>query len=303
MEAKMLAGSSGYDVVLQAGSSLERFVEAKIYQPLDKSKLPGLSNLDPQIMKVLEGWDKDNKYGVPYMWGTTGITYNVDMIKERIPDANLESFDLLFKPENAARLADCGISILESPTDVIPMVLAYLGKDPNTTNPADYQAVVDAFKPIRKYIKTFDSSNYLNAIPNKELCYINDWSGDYATAKSRASEAGVEINLAYRVPKSGCPAWFDIWCVPADAPDLDNAFTFINYLLQPEVIAKCTNFTNYANANRAADKFVDPAVLNDPAVYPDAELRKRLWTQKTLSQELQRAETRAWSDIKTGSGT
>jgi putrescine transport system substrate-binding protein len=303
MEAKMLAGSTGYDVVLQAGSTLARFVEANIYAPLDKSRLPGLVNLDPDILKVLEGWDPGNKFGVPYMWGTVGITYNVDMVRERIPNADFTSLDLLFKPENAAKLADCGISVLESPGDVIPLVLAYLGKDPNTTNPEDFQAVVEAFKPIRQYIKAFDSSNYLNAIPNKELCYINNWSGDYATAKARAEEAGIQINLEYHVPKTGSPAWFDIWCIPADAPNKDGAHAFINYLLDPEVIAKCTNFTNYANANKAADKFVDPKVLADPAVYPDAELRKRLWTQKSLSQELERARTRAWSDIKTGSGS
>lgn len=303
MEAKMLAGSTGYDAVIQAGSTLERFVEAKIYQPLDKAKLPLMSNLDPDIMKVLEGWDKDNQYGIPYMWGTTGITYNLGMVNERIPNAAIDSFDLLFKPENAAKLADCGISILDSPGDVVPMVLAYLGKDPNTTNPEDFRAVVEAFKPIRQYIKTFDNANYLNAIPNKELCYINNWSGDYATAKARAAEAGIEIDLAYRVPQSGCPTWFDIWAVPADAPNRDNAFTWINYMLEPEVIAKCTNFTNYANANKAADQFVDPAILSNPAVYPDAELRKRMWTQKTLSQDLERARTRAWSDIKTGSGS
>jgi putrescine transport system substrate-binding protein len=262
-----------------------------------------MSNLDPDIMKVLEGWDKDNQYGIPYMWGTTGITYNLGMVNERIPNAAIDSFDLLFKPENAAKLADCGISILDSPGDVVPMVLAYLGKDPNTTNPEDFRAVVEAFKPIRQYIKTFDNANYLNAIPNKELCYINNWSGDYATAKARAAEAGIEIDLAYRVPQSGCPTWFDIWAVPADAPNRDNAFTWINYMLEPEVIAKCTNFTNYANANKAADQFVDPAILSNPAVYPDAELRKRMWTQKTLSQDLERARTRAWSDIKTGSGS
>ena len=213
----MLAGSSGYDVVIQAGSTLERFIEAKVYQPLDKSKLPNWANLDPVILKIVEGWDPGNVYGVPYMWGTVGITYNVDMVKERIPNADLTTLDILFKPENAAKLADCGISILESPGDVMPMVLAYLGKDPNTTNPKDFHAVVEAFKPIRQYIKTFDASNYLNAIPNKELCVINNWSGDYATAKARATEAGIEINLAYRVPKTGSPAWFDIWCIPADA--------------------------------------------------------------------------------------
>ena len=184
------------------------------------------------------------------MWGTVGITYNLDMLKERLGDkAPLSSLDILMKPEFASKLADCGISVLESPSDVVPMVLKYLGKDPDTTNPADFDAVVEAFKPVRQFIKTFDASNYLNALPNKEVCVVNNWSGDYATAKSRAKEAGIELNLAYYVPDSGAPAWFDLWCITKDAPHLDNAYKFINYLLDPEVIAKCTNFTNYAHAN------------------------------------------------------
>jgi putrescine transport system substrate-binding protein len=301
MEAKLLAGSSGFDVVLQAGLNLERFTEAKVYQPIDRSKLTNWGNLDPVSLKTIESWDPGNVYGVPYMWGTVGLTFNVDMVKERIPDADLTSLDILFKPENAAKLADCGISILESPTDVIPMVLAYLGLDPNTTNPADFDAVVKAFAPIRQHIRAFDASNYLNAIPNKELCMINNWSGDYATANARAKEAGIELNLAYNVPKTGSPAWFDIWCIPADSKHVENAHKFLNYLLEPEVIAKCTNYTNYANANLAANKFVDPAILADPAVYPDEDLKKRLWTQKSVSSDLERARTHAWSRIKTGS--
>jgi putrescine transport system substrate-binding protein len=301
MEAKMLAGSSGYDVVIQAGSTIERFNEAKTYQALDRSKLTNWGNLDPVILKTVEGWDPGNKFGAPYMWGTVGLTFNLDMVKERLPNADLTTLDILFKPENAAKLADCGISILESPGDVVPMMLAYLGKDPNTTNPADYDEVVKAFAPIRKYIKAFDASNYLNAIPNKELCVINNWSGDYATAKSRAKEAGIELNLSYMVPKSGAPVWIDLWSIPTDAKHVDNAHKFINYMLQPEVIAKCTNYTNYANANVPGSKLVDPAIQADPAVYPDDETKKRLWTVKTLSSDLERARTRAWSTIKTGS--
>ncbi|MGE0212679.1 MAG: polyamine ABC transporter substrate-binding protein [Parvibaculaceae bacterium] len=301
MEAKMLAGSTGYDVVLQAGSTLQRFIEAGTYQKLDKSKLPNWKNLDPELLKIVQGWDENNDYGAIYMWGTVGLTYNLDMVKQRLPNADLASLDILFKPENISKLADCGISILDSPGDVVPLVLAYLGKPRPTTDPKDYEAVVEAFKPIRQHIRTFDNSNYLNAIPNKELCVINNWSGDYATAKSRAEEAGIEIDLAYYVPKTGSPAWFDLWCIPKDAPHVDAAHTFINYLMEPEVIGKCTNFTNYAHANVPGKEFTDKAVLENPAVFPDAEIRARLWTEKTLSQELERARTDAWSRIKTGS--
>ncbi|HUQ36902.1 MAG TPA: polyamine ABC transporter substrate-binding protein [Aestuariivirga sp.] len=303
MEARIMAGRTGFDVVAQAGSTLQRFNEAKVYQPLDRSKLTNWGNLDPVILKTLEGWDPGNVYGAPYMWGTVGLTFNVDMVKERIPDADLTSLDILFKPENAARLADCGISILESPADVIPMTLAYLGLDPNTTNPADFDAVVKAFAPIRQYIRVFDSNNFLNAIPNKELCMVTNWAGDYATAAARAKDAGIDINLAYHVPKTGAPAWFDIWCIPAEAKHVGNAHKFINFMLEPEVIAKCTNFTHYANANLAATKFVDPAILTDPAVYPDDEVRKRLWTQKPLRPDVDRVRNEAWAKIKTGSPT
>ncbi|MBI2718097.1 MAG: polyamine ABC transporter substrate-binding protein [Rhizobiales bacterium] len=300
MQAKMLAGSTGYDVVDMAGLSLPRFIKAGIYDKLDRSKLPSWGNLDPEVMRILGGWDPGNQYAIPYMWGSVGITYNLDMVKQRLPGADLASLDTLFKPENAAKLADCGISILDSPTDVIPALLRYVGKDGDTANVADYQAVVELFKPVRKYIKTFDNTNYLNAIPNKELCVINNWSGDYATARSRAKDAGVDINLGYFVPKTGAPAWVDALCIPSDAKHKDSAYKFLEYMLQPEVIAKATNFTNYANGNAASKKFVDPAVLADPAVYPDEATIKRLWPLKALSEEQEREMTRAWQAIKSG---
>ena len=300
MQAKMLAGSTGYDVVDMAGLSLPNFIKAGIYDKLDRSRLPGWKNLDPEVMRILAGWDPGNEYAIPYMWGSVGFSYNIDMIKERIPDAKLDSLDLLFKPENAAKLADCGISILDSPTDVMVMLLPYLGKDRDTTNVKDYEAIVEAFKPVRQHIRTFDNTNYLNAIPNKELCVINSWSGDYSTAKARAEEAGVEINLEYHVPETGSPAWVDCLCIPADARNKDNAYVFLEYMLQPEVIAKCTNFTNYANGNLASKPFIDPAVLANPAVYPDEKVMKRLWAPKPFSEEQDREMTRAWQTIKSG---
>ena len=191
------------------------------------------------------------------MWGSVGVTYNMDMVRERLPDGRLDSLDILLKPENAAKLADCGVSLLDSPTDVIPLVLRYLGKDGDTTNVADYQAVIEALKPVRQYIRTFDNLNYLNAIPNKELCAVNSWSGDYSTAKARAAEAGIDINLAYFVPETGAPAWVDCLCIPIDAQHQEAAYTFLNFMLKPEVIAKCTDFTNYANANLASRPLVE----------------------------------------------
>ncbi len=296
----MLAGSTGYDVCFTAGVSQPQMLGAGVYQKLDRAKLTGWANLDPAILTVLEGWDAGVQYSVPYMWGSVGVTFNVDMVKERIPDADLESLDLIFKPENAALLADCGISILDSPTDTMLMVLKYLGLDGDTTNLADYDKVVAAFAPIREHIRTFDNSNYLNALPNGEVCVVNNWSGDYSVAKARATEAGLEMNLAYFVPKTGAPAWFDVMSVPTDAPNLANAYAFIDFMLRPEVIAACTNYTGYANANKAANALVDPAIFGDPAVYPDAETTKRLWAPKPWSEDQDRAMTRAWSTIKAG---
>lgn len=298
MQAKMLAGSTGYDVVDMAGLTLPNFIKANVYEKLDKSKLPGWKNLDPEVLRILAGWDPGNDYGIPYFWGSVGMTYNVDMVKERIPDANMDSLDLLFKPEFAAKLADCGISVLDSPTDIMLMALKYIGKDGDTTNTKDYDAVVEAFKPVRQYIRTFDNTNYLNAIPNKELCVINNWSGDYSTAKARAKEAGVDINLGYFVPKTGAPAWVDMMCIPADAPRKDNAHAFINFLMDPKVIAKCTNFTNYANANLASKAFIDPAVLASPAVYPNATVLSRLYAPKPLDEAADRRLTETFTAMK-----
>lgn len=300
MQAKILAGSTGYDVAVMAGLSLPQFVKAGVYEKLDRAKLTNWDNLDPEILRIVQGFDPGNLYGVPYMWGSVGITYNLDMVKERLPDANLQSLDTLFKPENAAKLADCGISILDSPTDIGFMVMAWLGIDASSAGPAEYRRMAEAFAPIREYITTFDNSNYLTAIPNGELCAINNWSGDYGVAKSRAAEAGIEMNLAYFVPETGSPAWFDMLCMPVDAPNRENGLTFINYLLRPEVIAACTNFTGYANANKAATPLLDPAIAADPAIYPDAETLKRLFTPAPQTEEQDREITRIWAEIKAG---
>lgn len=300
MQAKMLAGMTGYDVVFAAGIEMPRAIGAGIYKKLDRARLTNWGNLDPEILRILAGWDPGNEYSVPYMWGSVGFTFNIDMVEERLPGADLTDMGILFDPENAAKLADCGISILDSPTDIMLMVLTYLGLDGDTTNLADYDRVVEAFAPIRPYIRTFDNANYLNAIPSGELCVANSWSGDYAVAAGRAAEAGIDINLAYFVPKTGAPAWFDVMCIPSDAGNVDNAYTFLNYMLRPEVIADCTNFTYYANANAASKEFVLPEILNDPAVYPDAETISRMWAPKPFSEEQDRAINRAWQMIKAG---
>ena len=301
MQAKMLAGSTGYDVVLMSGLSMPRFIEAGVYQQPDRSKLTNWGNLDPAILKVLEGFDPGNLYAVPYMWGSVGITWNRELVAERLgPDADLEDLGTLLNPENAAKLADCGISILDSPTDIGFMVLSYLGLQADAAGPEEYAKMAEALGAIREHIAVFDNSNFLNTLPSGDICVANTWSGDYGVAKARAAEVGIEVDLAYFVPKTGAPAWFDNWCIPADAGSVDNAHTFINYLLRPEVIAACTNYTGYANANLAANAFVDPAIASDPAVYPDAETLSRLYTPRPQTAEQDRDITRVWAEIKAG---
>jgi putrescine transport system substrate-binding protein len=300
MEAKMLAGFTGYDVAFQSGISLPRFITAGVYMPLDRARLLGFDAHDPRLIAMLENWDPGVQHGVPYMWGSVGFTFNMDMVNARMPDADLSDLSFLFDPAKAALLADCGISLLDSPTDLIPLGLAYLGIDPQTTDVSQYDKVVELFAPIREHIRTFDNNNYLNAIPNGELCVINTYSGDYAVAAGRAAEAGIAMDLAYVVPKTGAPVWFDVMSVPVDAPNPDNAYAFLDFMLKPDVIAGCTNYTYYANANLASKPFVDPAILADPAVYPPEDVISRLWAPKTLNEDQDRAITRAWQTIKTG---
>lgn len=300
MQAKMLAGSTGYDVVLMAGLSMPEFVRAGVYQEIDRARLPNWGNLDSEILRIVEGYDPGNRYSVPYMWGSVGFTYNMAMIRERLPNADLQSLETIFDPANAAILGECGLSILDSPTDIGFMVMSWLGIDPNTAGPAEYARLAEAFAPIRPYIATFDNANYLTAIPNGELCAVNTWSGDYAVAAARAAEAGIEMELAYFVPRTGAPAWFDLWALPSDAPNADNAYAFLDYMLRPEVIAACTNYTGYGNANLASRPFVDEAILNDPAIYPDAATLARMYTPTPQSPEQERELTRIWTQIKAG---
>jgi putrescine transport system substrate-binding protein len=300
MEAKMLAGSSGYDVVLQSGLNLPRMVTAKVYQKLDKTKLSNWGNLDPEILTILQGFDPGNEYGVPYTWGTVGFTYNMDLVKKVLPDADFNSLDTIFNPDNAQKLATCGLSILDSPNDIGPIVMKWLGIDPNKAGPDDYKKLAEAFAKIRPYIATFDNTNYLTTLPNSEVCAVNSWSGDYGVAKKRAADAGIKLDLEYFVPKSGAPAWFDVWAIPSDAKNVDNAYAFLNYMLRPEVVAAATNFIGYANANKAATALVDPSISGDPAVYPDAATKERLFTLAPMTPEQEEALTRTWTEIKTG---
>lgn len=300
VEAKMLAGNTGYDVVMHAVRYSARLIPIGVYQPLDKSKLPLWDNLDPWVLDIMGGYDPGNRHGMPYMWGSTGYAINREMVFERMPDAPVGSGAMLFDPEVVRHFADCGVSILDEPTDVIPMVLQYLGLDPNSMEPAHIALAEAQLKSVRPYIRYFSSTKMLNDLPNEEVCIAMSWSGDYAQAMSRAAEVGRDVELAYYTPAEGTVYWFDGVFITADAPHPDNAHRFLNYLLRPEVIAAISNETRYANANRASIPYLNPAVAGDPAIYPTAEERARAEIGYIFGPKEERRRTRAWSRVKTG---
>lgn len=300
VDAKLMAGHTGYDVVIHSAAFSARLIPAGIYQPLHKNKLSNLGNLDSRVLDLLAESDPGNRYAVPYMWGTTGFSYNVQMIKDRMPNAPLGSGDMIFKPEIVSRFADCGISFLDSPTDVIPMVLNYLGYDGNTTDLDEIANAEAVLKSVRPYIKYFSSTKMLMDLPNKEVCVAMSWSGDYATAFMRAKEAGLDIELAYTIPQEGSVSWVDGAYIPSDAPHPDNAHLFLDFLMRPEVIAAISNQTNYANGNEAATPLVDPEIVNNPAIYATDRVLGQSTIQKLFPPKTERIRTRIWSRVKTG---
>ena len=308
LETKLLAGKTGYDVVVPGGAFLYRQIKAGIHTKLDKSKLPNLKNMWPLVMERLAAaYDPGNEHAVDYMWGTTGVGYNVNKIKAIMPDAPIGSWKMLFDPAIAAKFKDCGIMMLDSDEDVIPPMLNYLGLDPNTKNPADFKKAAEALQKIRPFVRKFHSSEYINAIANGDICIALGWSGDFSIAGARAAERNKtitdeakKVEIAYFIPKEGTSMWFDNMAIPADAPNKEEAYTFINYMMRPDVIAKCSKFVGYANGNLEAQKLMDKAMLDDPTVYPDKDTIGRLFTPLPLDNKLQRARTDAWRSVKTG---
>lgn len=300
LETKLLAGRTGFDLVVPSDSFLARQIKAGVFAPLDKSKLPNLKNLDPEIMERVARFDPGNEHSVPYLWGTAGLGYNIDMIKARLPDAPLDSWALLFDPANAEKLADCGIALLDAPSEVLPAALNYLGYPPFSGDSAHLEAVEEMLLKIRPYIRYFQSSQYINDLANGEICLALGWSGDILQARDRADEAGKDVHIAYMIPKEGAQMWFDMMAIPADAPNPDAAHAFINYVLRPEVIAGITNYVAYANPNAAAEPLVDPAVRGDPGVYPPPSVRERLFPADVRDARTTRAWNRVFTRIKTG---
>ena len=301
LETKLLAGGSGYDVVVPTATFLSRQIKAGVFRKLDKAKLPNLKNEWDFVKSRLERYDPGNQYAVDYMWGTTGLGYNVKKIKERMADAPLDSWRLALDPEVAKRFADCGIYVLDAPEDVLPAVLTYLGLEPNSKKPEDIDRAVGHLARIRPYIRKFHSSEYINALANGDICLVIAYSGDVLQARKRAEEARNGVEIAYAIPKEGAQMWFDVMAVPQDAPHPDAAHAFIDYMLRPEVAARASNFIRYANGNVASQPLLDPELRNHPSVYPTEEVLTRLFTIDTFDPKLQRLVTRAWTRLKTGS--
>ena len=301
VETKLLAGSSGYDLVVPTLNFFGRQIQAGVFLPLDKSKIPNLANLDPEVMKRIAQQDPDNKYGVPYMIGTTGIGYNVDKVKAAFGSTDIaNSWDLVFKPENIAKLEDCGITILDTPSDMIPIALNYLGLDPHSQDPKQIQQAADLIKKIRPYVQNFHSSQYVSSLANGSTCLAVGWSGDIIQARDRAEEANNGVQVAYSIPREGAPQWFDMLAIPKDAKHPDNAYALINYLLQPEVAAANTNFIHYANPVPKATPLVSEDIRNDPTIYPPADVAAKMFTYSINPPEVDKLYTRLWSEIKTG---
>jgi putrescine transport system substrate-binding protein len=301
LETKLLAGKSGYDLVVPTGYFLERQIKAGVFQQLDKAKLPNLAHVWPDIANRLATYDPGNQYAVNYMWGTTGIGYNVRKARDILkPGETIDSWKVVFDPDSLARFKDCGIHMLDSADDIFPAALNYLGLNPNSKDPADLQKAADLVTKVRPFVRKFHSSEYLNALAGGEICLVVGWSGDIKQAQKRAAEAKGGVEISYAIPKEGAPLFFDNLAIPKDARNAAGAHALIDYLQRPEVAARNSNFIAYANGNLASQKFIDKAILEDRSVYPDAATMQRLYTIAAQDQKTLRVANRLWTRVKTG---
>jgi len=301
LEGKLLAGRSGYDVVVPSNHFLGKQIKAGAFQKLDKSKLPNWSNLDPALLKQLEVNDPGNQYAVPYLWGTNGLGYNVEKVKAALgDDVEIDSWAMVFEPENMKKLSSCGVAFLDSGDEMLPAMLNYLGLDPNTQNPEDYAKAEAKLAAVRPYVTYFHSSKYVSDLANGNICMAVGYSGDVFQAADRAEEAGKGVEIAYVIPEEGANLWFDMLAIPADSGNVEAAHRFINYLLEPEVIAQVSDYVGYANPNLKAREFMDPDVLADEAVYPPQDVLDKLYISAELPTKVQRLMTRSWTKVKSG---
>ena len=301
LEAKMLTGNSGYDVVVPTSDFLQRQIAAGAYMKLDKSKLPNLANMDPDLMANAAAYDPGNEHAVIYMWGTTGIGYDVNAVAERLgADYVVDSWDLVFNPDVVSKLADCGVTFLNAPTEMIPAAMNYLGLDPNSTNKDDLEKGAALLEKVRPFIRYFHSSQYINDLANGDVCVSVGWSGDVFQAQARADEAENGVEVGYIIPKEGALQWFDMMAIPVDAPNPDAAHTFINFIMDPQITADITNYVWYANGNAASLPLVDEEITSNPGIFPSDEAKAHLWASKVYDARTDRLITRLWTRVKTG---
>lgn len=300
LETKMLAGGSGYDVVVPSGGFLQRQIQAGVFQPLDKSKLGNLEHMWDKIQARTEKFDPGGEYSVNYMWGTTGIGFNVDAAKERLGTETIDSWEVIFEPEILAKFADCGVHVLDAPAEMIPAALNWLGHDPDSKDVDQIGEAAELLEAIRPHVTQFHSSNYINALANGDACLAVGWSGDVLQARDRAAEAEQGVRVEYAIPKEGAQMWFDQMAIPADAPHPENAHIFIDYMMNPKVIAKASNYVYYANGNIDSQQYLLEDVIGDPAIYPPEETVERLFVTTPYPPDVQRVVTRAWTRVKTG---
>ncbi|MCE7762168.1 extracellular solute-binding protein [Pseudomonas putida] len=301
LEAKLLAGKSGYDIVVPSNNFLAKQIKAGVYQELDRSKLPNWKNLDEDLLKAVgDASDPGNKHAFPYMWGSIGIGYNPEKVKAALGVDKIDSWDVVFKPENIAKLKSCGVSFLDAPTEMIPAALHYLGKPTNSKSKEDLKAAEDLFLSIRPSVGYFHSSKYISDLANGNICVAVGYSGDLEQSKTRAHEAGDKVKLAYTIPKEGAGTFYDMVAIPKDATNLDAAYQFMNYLLQPKVMAEITNAVRFPNGNKAATPLVDKEITGDPSIYPSDDVKKQLYAISDLDAATLRLITRSWTKIKSG---
>jgi putrescine transport system substrate-binding protein len=301
LEARLLAGSSGYDVVVPTSSFLQRQIAAGVYQPLDKALLPNLENMDPELMAQAAAYDPDNEHGVIYMWGTVGIGYNASAVAERLGEnAPTDSWSLVFDPENAAALADCGIAMLDSPNEILPVALAHLGLDPTSSEEEDLTRAAELIESVRPHVRYFHSSQYISDLANGEICVAIGYSGDVFIAADRAAEAGNGIEISYSIPTEGTMQWFDMMAIPADAPNPEAAHAFIDFVMRPEITADITNHVFFASANAPAMELIDPEIREDPAIFPSGDVLAKLFPSVTRDARTDRLMTRLWTRVRTG---
>ena len=300
LETKLLTGHTNYDIVVPSGAFFERQLQADIYRKLDKSLLPNLKNVDPEVARAAARYDPGNQYSVDYMWITSGVGYNTADIHARLADAPVDSWRMLFDPAIVSRFQDCGVQILDAPSEVVATVLIVLGRNPNSNSPEDLKAAEQALKAMRPYVRYVDSSRYIDNLANGDICLAMGWSGDVKQAHDRARDAGKGIDVAYSIPQEGAISNYDVLAIPADAPHVRNAHLFINYLLRPEIAARNSNLIKYANALSAASQPLDAAVRSDPGVYPPPAVRARLTPERARPPQYQRLLTRMWTRFKTG---